>query len=84
MSAKGSQDRQLVDVFSGIAEQKSGLTAAQIALAYKAALSDFVGGKTSRSSFAEVSRGLSGSLLARKQEVLEEDSTSVQRVKNYY
>lgn len=59
-------------------------TAADIALAYKAAFQDFVRGKTNRKSFEAVSRHLTGMLNARKQQLAEDNSLSAQRCYQFY
>ncbi len=62
----------------------AGLTASEIAIAYKAALLDFVGGKTTRVSTDEVVRLLVGALKARKQELAEVGDLSTNRIKQYF
>ena len=63
---------------------EEGLTSAQLAKAYKAALSDFVCGKTNRKSVAEVNRLLSGALAVRRQLLAERDGLNTNRCHSFY
>lgn len=84
MVSKSSEVGKLTALVNGTAESEGGFTGAQIAAAYKAALSDFVLRKTSRAAIAEVSRLLVGALLARRQELAEAENMSTHRLMNYY
>ena len=86
MVATNQENRELVALLSraDISGQGRGLTGAQIALAYKAALADFALGKTARAAANEVSKFLAGCLAARRQELSEDDRTSSQRLSNFY
>jgi hypothetical protein len=74
----------LPDVVASFSSTEGGLTAAQVGRAYKAALADFVGGKTSRGAVKEVSRLLAGALAARRQQLAEEGDLSSNRIATYY
>jgi len=84
MAVEVSEKRALVDLCNEFGKAEGCLTAAQIAAAYKAALVDFVGGRTSRASVTAVLATLRGALDARRAQILEEEEASSQRVKNYY
>jgi len=84
MVPESQEERSLVAANAQFSQSKASLTAADIAIAYKAALSDFVRGKTTRQNTSEVSSLLSGALAARKQQLLEEKDLSSMHVKNYF
>ena len=84
MVAEDQAKGKLPALFAELSQQNSGLTGPEIALAYKAALSDFVSRKTSRAAIAEVSRLLSGSLAARRQELQEQEGLSAHRLSSFY
>ena len=84
MAKENAEERELVTLVNGIGSQGEGLTGAQIAGAYKAALSDFVRGKTNRAAIAEVSKLLAGASVARRQELSELHDLSSHKVKNFY
>lgn len=82
---KSEASRGLADILDGkSATEDEGLTAAQIAAAYKAALADFVHGKTNRKSLSELGKMLSGALAARRQLLAERDGPTANRFQNQY
>lgn len=84
MVSANKNDGKLADFVTQTNDEGYGLTGAQIAAAYKAALSDFVLRKTNRSSIAEVSKLLCGALQARKQQLAEQNDSSSHRIENYF
>ena len=81
--SKSGTSGELATVLSKNTSEE-GMDAAQLCLAYQAALKDFVSGKTSRESVCEVSRLLSGALAARKQMLSEKEGLSAQRCHDFY
>ena len=75
---------KLCTVLKEFENQEGELTAYQIALAYKAALSDFVCRKVSRHASQEVQAYLDGALKSRARVLEEETQSSVMKVANYY
>ncbi len=81
--AKTKADGKLAGTVESFGDGET-LSAFQIGAAYKAALADFVLGKTNRKAIAEVSRLLAGALAARRQELMERDELSSSRLHNFY
>lgn len=84
MDKPDTKSRALCDLVHGIAEQETGLDGAQIALAYKAALVDFVQQQTSRASTDVVSNILARALMARRQELAERERLTAQRCREWF
>lgn len=69
---------KLASVLSSISKREDqGLTAPEIAMAFKATLLDFVGGSTDRKSVSEVGRLLSGALAARRASIEDAEESGV-------
>ena len=71
MAKKNSTKRTLHDLSDKFASGEEILTSAEIAMAYKATLVDFVRGKTTRPACDTVSRLLKGALEARRADLEE-------------
>lgn len=76
--AKGTDDRRLAALDVEFGRSKEMLTSAEIAMAYKAALSDFVRGETTSSAIKEVRGLLDGALASRRQHLAEERESNKQ------
>ena len=78
MSKKSTKTRNLTTVVNRFQSEKEILTTPEIGLAYKATLTDFVHGKTTRASCDTISKLLKGALETRRLAITEKGGRAPQ------